>query len=628
MKLQSATRIFSFFHERPNERVGVAFVWDYLKRKFWLIALLTVTGLLAAIFEGGTVGVLGLAVSVLVGEHGVEESTLFRKLHEVFGISFSTLDQSDLFILLIGAAVLSQVIKNLLLYISEAAQLFLSFGLRRALQGEMVTCIMRMPLARVAKYPVGKLATIVDQGDLVAQIMGQIGLVIRATFMSIAYVSVMVWMSPSIALGTVIAIFVIWLFLSLVTKKLRKLADQAFKKRMDVWKWTFEFLSAPRLIRIFNAAAYAENLIGKARDQEMIPDRNTDLIQAIVPKALEVVTVTCAGLFLIGGFFWAGDSAIQVVPTFFVYVLIFFRIRPLVKTFNDFRMKVTHILPRLSAVGDVLRAKPSITSLTGKRPFVELMTGVEFVNVSFQYSPEDDPVLKGINLSMPRGQTAALVGPSGGGKSTLADLFLGLYAPSNGAIKVDGVDLQGLSKESWRRNIGVVEQDVFLVNASVRDNILFAREGLSDDDVIEAAKAANAHEFIVALRDGYDTTIGDRGFRLSGGQRQRLGLARALVHKPNILVLDEATSALDSQSEQLIQVSLESMQSEKTILIIAHRLSTIKNADQIVVIENGCITEKGDRESLLQNRAYFAEAWRAQRNTEMGGSTSSNPRTL
>ena len=600
----------------PNEKLGLTFVWRYLLARLPLVGVLTTSGFAAAIFEGGTVGLLGIAVSILVGEQDLAEISLIKSIPPLFGTSLLNLSKDTLFIALIAVAISSQILKNLLLYASEACQLYLSYGLRREMQNELVRKIMDMSLARVTKYPVGQLATVVDQGDLVAQIMGQVGLVIRAMFMALAYAAVMVWMSPSIAVGTLIVIWILWVCLSQVIKKIRKLADQAFRKRIDVWRWTIEFLSAPRLVRIFNASQYTQDLITKARDQELGPDRKTDLIQALVPKVLETVTVTGAGLFLVGGFILAGDSAIKAVPTFFVYVLVFFRIRPLIKTFNDFRMKVAHIVPRLAAVGDILNVESQQQSCAELRPFSSLKDGVRFDHVSFRYDGNSDDALQGINLAIPRGCTTALVGASGGGKSTLADLFLGLYMPSEGLITIDGIDVKDVSVESWRAHIGVVDQEVFLLNTSVRENILFSRPDLDDTHVHWAAKVARAHEFILTLKDGYETIIGDRGFRLSGGQRQRLGLARALVHDPEILVLDEATSALDSKSEKLIQESLEEMHSKKTILIIAHRLSTIRNADQIVVIDGGQIREQGSREKLLAKKGYFYEAWRVQTENE------------
>ena len=206
----------------------------------------------------------------------------------------------------------------------------------------------------------------------------------------------------------------------------------------------------------------------------------------------------------------------------------------------------------------------------------------------------------------------ALVGSSGAGKSTISNLVLGLHRPNSGNVVVDGINLEGIDNNSWLGHIGVVDQEMFLINASVRDNICFTRVGFDQADVERAARIAHAHEFICQLDSGYDTIIGDRGYKLSGGQKQRLALARALLTNPEILVLDEATSSLDSESESLIQKALKELHRARTMLIIAHRLSTVAFADQILVIEGGRLIEQGTKVELLKNNGRFSHWWRLQ----------------
>jgi ABC-type multidrug transport system fused ATPase/permease subunit len=363
---------------------------------------------------------------------------------------------------------------------------------------------------------------------------------------------------------------------------------------------------------LFNATDYAESIITNTRDLELLPERKTDLIQTLVPNTLEVFTVTSAGIFLIVGYFLAGDAAISVIPTFFVFVLVFFRIRPVIKVFNDFRMKIAHIIPRLAAVGEVMSGINEKRNDDNKIQFSGLKNSVQFTGVNFSYPDSQIEVLENINVEIKFGETTALIGGSGGGKSTIADLFLGLYDPTSGNVMIDGVDLKDIKLDSWRQNIGVVDQDVFLLNTSILENIRFARPEISEESVIDAAKMANADQFIREFEQGYGTVVGDRGFKLSGGQKQRLGLARALVHNPEILVLDEATSSLDSISEHMIQQALENMRNQKTILMIAHRLSTVRNADYILVLDNGTLVEQGTHEDLLKADGYFSKLWRLQ----------------
>ena len=232
-------------------------------------------------------------------------------------------------------------------------------------------------------------------------------------------------------------------------------------------------------------------------------------------------------------------------------------------------------------------------------PFV-FERAVEFKNVSFAYH-DRTPVLEGVDFTVKKGTTAGLIGPSGAGKTSVADLLLRLFRPTGGSITLDGVDLESLDLAEWRRHIGYVSQDSFLLNGTVEENIRFYRSDLSRSAIEEAARQANIYDFVMSLPEGFATHVGDRGVMLSGGQRQRVALARALAGKPHLLVLDEATSALDQDSERLIQEAIRDLHGDVTVLIIAHRLSTVENADTVVVLERGRITERGSPEELLKN---------------------------
>jgi ATP-binding cassette subfamily B protein len=236
---------------------------------------------------------------------------------------------------------------------------------------------------------------------------------------------------------------------------------------------------------------------------------------------------------------------------------------------------------------------------------------VEFDKVEFAYDPTR-PILKGISLSVPAGQTVALVGPSGSGKSTIGRLMFRFYDVTGGAVRIDGQDLRDVTQDSLHAAIGVVPQDTVLFNDSIRYNIAYGRDGASEDEIVAAAKAAKIHDFIVSLPEGYDTAVGERGLKLSGGEKQRVGIARTILKNPPILLLDEATSALDTQTERDIQTSLKAMGEGRTVITIAHRLSTIADADQIVVLEKGEIVERGRHDELLAHRGRYAQMWARQ----------------
>ncbi|MBE6628255.1 MAG: ABC transporter ATP-binding protein [Ruminococcaceae bacterium] len=236
---------------------------------------------------------------------------------------------------------------------------------------------------------------------------------------------------------------------------------------------------------------------------------------------------------------------------------------------------------------------------------------IEFRDVTYGYDEERD-VLRNVNLKIEAGKTFALVGPSGGGKTTVCHLIPHFYNVQKGTIRIDGVDIQDITLESLRRNIGIVQQDIYLFNASVRDNILYGRLDATEEEVIEAAKRANIHEYILSMENGYDTIIGERGVRLSGGQKQRLCIARVFLKNPPILILDEATSALDNTTEIMIQQALDELCKGRTTLVVAHRLSTIKNADEIAVIAEGKIMEQGNHEKLLGENGIYAKLYQQQ----------------
>src|SRR5690606_33960572 len=236
---------------------------------------------------------------------------------------------------------------------------------------------------------------------------------------------------------------------------------------------------------------------------------------------------------------------------------------------------------------------------------------IEFHNVSFAY--DRDHVLRNINLKIDKGRTIALVGPSGGGKSTLADLVPRFYDPTEGEVLMDGISLKDYDIESLRKQIGVVTQESILFNDTIFNNISFGQEKVNEEDVIRAAKIANAHNFIMETENGYQTVIGERGSKLSGGQRQRLSIARAVLKNPPIPILDEATSALDSESERLVQEALTNLMQNRTSLVIAHRLSTIQHADEIIVIQNGSIIERGRHDELIRNNGLYRKLNEIQR---------------
>jgi ATP-binding cassette subfamily B protein len=260
---------------------------------------------------------------------------------------------------------------------------------------------------------------------------------------------------------------------------------------------------------------------------------------------------------------------------------------------------------------EIMKVKPSIVDKEDAVTLKEIKGKIEFKNVAFKYS-EEKFVLSKINLIIMPGETMALVGPSGGGKTTLCQLIPRFYEVNDGEILIDGINIKNIKLKSLRENIGLVQQDIFLFTGTIKENILYGKPNSEDAKVIEAAKNANIHNFIMSLPQGYDSYIGEKGIKLSGGQKQRISLARAFLKNPAILILDEATSALDSEAEIIIQQALERLTVGRTVLVIAHRLSTIKNANQIVVLTDQGIKEKGNHGELIARDGLYNKLYNAQ----------------
>ena len=259
----------------------------------------------------------------------------------------------------------------------------------------------------------------------------------------------------------------------------------------------------------------------------------------------------------------------------------------------------------------VVETKPEIVDRPGARPIGDVRGDIEFKDVTFRYEAGRD-VLEHIDISIPAGRNVALVGPSGGGKTTICSLLPRFYDVTGGSITIDGQDIRNITLESLRNAIGIVQQDVYLFAGTIRDNIAYGKPGATDEEIVRAAKSANIHDFILSLDDGYDTDVGERGVRLSGGQKQRISIARVFLKNPPILILDEATSALDNESERYIQLSLEKLSKNRTTIVIAHRLSTVRNADEIIVINDEGIREKGTHAELIRQNGIYARYYNMQ----------------
>jgi subfamily B ATP-binding cassette protein MsbA len=299
------------------------------------------------------------------------------------------------------------------------------------------------------------------------------------------------------------------------------------------------------------------------------------------------------------------------VGDFITFILVMFSMIKPVKSLSQIHVKVQEGMAASERIFEVLDTEESVAEKATAQIHDRLETSISYQNVSFAYN-DNDLVIKDISFEVKVGEVVAVVGPSGGGKSTLLDLLPRFYDPQSGVIRIDGIDIRDLTHNSLRGLMGIVTQETYLFNDTIRRNIAYGQNGLPQSAVEDASRMANAHQFISEFEDGYDTQVGNRGIKLSGGQRQRLAIARALLKNPQILIFDEATSALDTESELLVQEAIDRLMSNRTVLVIAHRLSTIKNADRIIVIDKGRIIESGAHDQLMADKRMYHRLYQMQ----------------
>ncbi len=405
--------------------------------------------------------------------------------------------------------------------------------------------------------------------------------------------------SVSLTIFTLILLPLSGGIIAAIAKRLRKPARESQESLGRIVNFTDELISGLRIIKAFNAVNFINNRFRKETKRyssiymSMVRKRE---MASPISEFLGVLFV--GGILLYGGNLVLNNKSSMDASAFITYIIIFAQILNPAKAISKAVTNIQRGLASGERIFRILDTETVIKEMPGAVVAREFKSSIEFNNVSFSYG--NVPVLKHINLKIPIGKTVALVGPSGGGKSTLVDLIPRFYDINEGEILLDGISIKNYNIESVRQLMGIVTQESILFNDTIFNNIAFGLTQVKEEDVIRAAKIANAHEFIMQMENGYQANIGERGMKLSGGQRQRISIARAVLKNPPILILDEATSSLDSESESVVQEAIYNLMKNRTSIVIAHRLSTIQNADMIAVINNGEIIERGKHEELIQ----------------------------
>ena len=518
-----------------------------------------------------------------------------------------------LFVVLLVAAVALQALQSLLRYGNAVVVGLFAARCRAQITAALHRQILGFSFACASRYRVGDLISHLGQGpEAVEKQITTAAQVLVHGLMAVAYLVVMVLLSPWLLLGALLMGGTMVSLQRQLLPRIRQRAHQLTTSNVAVVSRISEDLQGLRVLHSYGLLERAErSLTLLMADYQRALGRQVRLVELTAPLGNFLPVLSFALLAGLSLLLLQGRQG-GILPSLATFLLALQRLNQRLSAIavnsNTFGRNAGEVA-RLQAL---LRSDDKHYRRQGGRPFVALQRDIRLEQVCLRYGPGQPLALDHVDLTLPRGTTTALVGPSGAGKSSVADLLIGLVAPEAGRVLIDGVDLQRLELSSWQQRLGVVSQDTFLFNGSVADNIRIARPGISDAALERAAERAQILPLIRQLPQGFDTPVGERGYRLSGGQRQRLSLARALLCPCDLLILDEATSALDSENESLVQLAIQDLGPACTVLVIAHRLSTVRHADQIVVLEAGRRVEQGDHASLLRGEGRYAGLWRQQ----------------
>lgn len=600
------------FSQEPASRLIRQTALDQWK----LLLLATTSNLGRAVLEAGSLGTVFLAVDLLgkgsAGQVNWQTKPVISGLPALVAW-LDGLAPTRLFVGLILLAVALKLAQALLQFLNSVSVGYLAARCNRRIRGLIHSRITGLSFACASGYRVGDLThQAAAAPETVRCEIESANALFSQVVMGLTYLAVLISLSPWLLLAAALIALVVGLLQKQLLPRIRRTADRLMAASVVISSRLTETIQGLRLLHSLGWLDEADADFHSQLGEQEQAQRRQALLMAVLAPISELMPLLAIAVIAIVSVLTFGTRASGVLPSLVVFVLALQRLNMALSGIASSYTILSANAANLERLNDFLRSEDKQFRRQGGMPFAGLRQSICLEGVGLRYGAERPWVLGSIDLEIARGRTVALVGASGAGKSSIADLLAGLYEPTEGRILIDGVDLRELDLASWQRRLGVVSQDTFLFNATLAENISFGCPGAGRKAIAAAAVRAQAAGFIEELPEGFDTLIGERGYRLSGGQRQRISLARAFLRDPELLILDEATSSLDSASERLVQQAIEAFERQHTVLVIAHRLSTIVNADQICVLSDGRIVEQGIHQQLIVSDGLYRRLWEQQ----------------